>query len=98
MTPADLGRKFGRAVMAWTDQYEAHPFAWTFHLLLLPLVWLVVVVGLVQLVAAWGGALSSDPAQSFADGVGTGLLIGSTATLAAVATRAVLNARRGRPQ
>jgi hypothetical protein len=90
MTVAGLGRKFGRAVAAWVDQYEAHPFAMTFHLLallLLPvLIWLLIVVGLVDL----AGTIPADCAKAADDALGGGLLIGTVATGAATAAVGVL--------
>jgi len=87
MTTADLGRKIGRAVMAWTDRYEAHPFAFTFRLfglVLVPvLVWLLVMVGALELISTWGIPIPVDPVKASNDALGYGLLIGTAAAACA---------------
>jgi hypothetical protein len=62
------------------DQYTARPFAVTFALLAPALVWFAVVIGGLELLGT--GPLPADPAQSFADGAGAGLLVGTVATAA----------------
>jgi hypothetical protein len=86
VTPADTARKIGRAVMAWTDHYEAHPFAVTFRLLGLVLapvtVWLLVVIGLLWLISA-GKPIPADPVKASNTALGLGLLAGTAATAGA---------------
>jgi hypothetical protein len=90
VTIIDTGRKFGHVVMAWTDRYEAHPFAMTFHLLallLLPvLIWLLVVVGVLD----QQGPIPADPVQASNDAMDVGLLVGTVATGTATAAVGVL--------
>jgi hypothetical protein len=88
MTAADIKGKIARAL----DQYTAHPFAITFALLLPALAWFVVVIGGLELLR--GGPLPADPAQSFNDGAGAGLLIGTVATVAGHAVLYLIARRR----
>jgi predicted membrane protein len=68
---------------ACLDQYVQHPFAVTFALLLPALTWLVIAVGLVELLRLFPLApLPADPGLSFTNGVLDGVLIGTVATAA----------------
>jgi hypothetical protein len=73
-------------------QYTAHPFAGTFALLAPVVVWFAVVIGGLELLRA--GPFPADPAQSFADGVGAGLLVGTVAAAAAYGVVRMIARRR----
>jgi hypothetical protein len=80
--------KIRRAV----DQYTPHPFAVTFALLAPALVWFAVVIAGLELLRT--SPVPADPAQSFADGVGAGLLVGTVATAACAGVLYLLIRRR----
>jgi hypothetical protein len=99
MTVTDLGRKFGRAVMARSDRYKAHPFAITFRLLgflLIPnLIWLLITAGLLWLVSTWGIPIPADPVKASNDALVWGLLLGGSAAVGTCAVLYLLYRKQG---